>query len=119
MDDLLKIVGVTAGAFTVLVATIKWGISSYFAKAGELETLKEEWTKDALSQLKASTTGLRTDLCSLNENLVKIEIELVELRAELSKLVLSHEEIKNRTKHFRGTKLVRFSEDLYLIRKKE
>jgi septal ring factor EnvC (AmiA/AmiB activator) len=119
MDDLPKIVGIIAGATTVLAATIRWGIAAYFKKAGELEALKEQWTKDALSQLKTATTGLRTDLCDLRNQLVKIEDELNEIRLSLSEMVQSHTELKNRTRQFKGTKLVRLSEDLFVLKKKE
>lgn len=119
MEDLPKIVGVALGAFSILAATIKWGIAAYFKKAGELESLKEQWTKDALSQLTTATRGLRTDLCALSENLNKVEIELTEIRLSLKQLVDSNEEMKNRTKQFKGTKLVRLSEDLYVLKKRE
>lgn len=119
MDEYTKIAGIIAGIFTVLAASIRWLISNYFDKAKELESIKENWTKDALSQLKLAISGLRTDLCRLSESIAKIESEMNHLRESLDGLKSSHEDMKKRTSQFKNTKLVKFNEDLYLIKKKE
>jgi|LauGreDrversion4_2_1035121.scaffolds.fasta_scaffold27323_9 predicted nuclease with TOPRIM domain len=119
MDDWTKLVGITLSALAIGSAAVKWLISSYFAKAQELEDIKELWTKQALSDLKDASSGLRTDLCELREQMEEIKSELSTLSHALKDINASHLELRKRTSPLKNTKLVRFSNDLYLIQKKE
>lgn len=112
MDDLPKVIGVAVAAVTLLSAAVRWGISQYFAKARELELLKEESIKKAIATLADSVAGLGTDLTQISN-------KLDQLQNTVENLANSHKEIKRQVRPIKDAKLVRLADDLYVFKKTE
>jgi chromosome segregation ATPase len=119
MDDPFKLIGVVVGAVTVFAGAARWLISKYFETQKQLEALKEQNTKDALTQLNTLSAGLRTGLSDLSDELKELRVEIEALRSLAQKLQDSQVHIEKKIRPFSNKKLVRISSDLFAFKEKE
>lgn len=119
MEDPVKLVGIAVGTLTVFAGAARWLISKYFEIQSRLEALKEQNTKDALADLDTLAAGLRTGLTSLTDEVRELRKEVEAMRHVAQELQTNQSIIEKRLRPFAGKKLVRFSENLYALKKKE
>lgn len=119
MEDPVKLIGVATGAFTIVAAFTRWLISKYFETAKQLESLKEQNTKDALAQVNHLAAGLRTDLSNLTDQLKELKCEIENIRSVIQSLKDQQSTIQRNLKPLKNKHLVRFAGDLYAFKEKE